>query len=104
MRYTSGFEGNHQRLLLRLFYNSSFIFLSNNYFGTPLSRRFLLTHFSLITRIQKIEDNILRGEEELTLHSADGSGRQTASSRVRDIVTTSFSSPTAGLEVRISLL
>ena len=50
----------------------SFIFLSNNYFGTPLFRRFLLTHFSLISRIQKIEDNILRGEEELTLHSADG--------------------------------
>lgn len=49
--------------------------------------------------MQKIEDNILRGDEELTLHSADGHGTEKASSRVRDIVTRSFADNTSANEV-----
>ncbi|KAF6027261.1 hypothetical protein EB796_014433 [Bugula neritina] len=40
--------------------------------------------------IQKLEDNVLKGDEELTVQSEDGKGSEKVAARVRDIVTKSL--------------
>ena len=50
---------------------------------------------------QKLEDNVLKGDEELTVQSEDGKGSEKVTARVRDIVTKSLSDNPAA-EVSVS--
>ena len=56
--------------------------------------RFLLPKFSSLI-LQKLEDNVLKGDEELTVQSEDGKGAEKVAARVRDIVTKSLTDNTA---------
>ena len=59
---------------------------------------YIYSFFSFLS--QKLEDNVLKGDEELTVQSEDGKGSEKVTARVRDIVTKSLSdNPAAEVSV-----